>query len=184
MNAPRPESDYDLVVYGKDNIEPAAKVITALGGYRANLHFGLDFVRAKYRHFTRLTREDLDLLIQDRWRHFRFHGLAMSVDCSDPALLSDRWATAQVRSFDAAHIHGVVVDGTQCYVSPKIIDVRTDTGDVRVFTWLNLYAGALRTGDEVAVHGRWTVMHGHQFLHVEDSAHAIRVVARTSTAPV
>jgi hypothetical protein len=33
-----------------------------------------------------------------------------------------------------------VADGSQCYISPKIIDVESDNATVRVFTWLNLYA--------------------------------------------
>ncbi|MDT4991371.1 MAG: hypothetical protein QOH97_1263 [Actinoplanes sp.] len=184
INASRIDSDYDLVIYGKSNIERAAKTITALPAYHQDPHFGLDFVRAKYRHFTRLTRKDLELLVADRWRHFRFHGIAMSLDVADPDLPSDRWTAGQARLFDVAHVRGVVLDGSQCYLSPKIIDVQTDTGIIRAFTWLNLYTGALRTGDQIAVYGRWMVMHGHQFLLVLDSTHAIRVVARPSTNPV
>ncbi|MQA25539.1 MAG: hypothetical protein GEU94_08710 [Micromonosporaceae bacterium] len=184
LDAARPGSDHDLVVYGMENVELAAKTITSLAGYEPCLHFGLDFVRAKYCHFTRLTPHDLELLVCDRWRHFRYRGLAISVDGCDESRLADPWVTAAPRAFDTAHVRGVVLDASQCYVSPKIIDVRTGTEVVRVFTWLNLYAGALRTGDEVAVHGRWIVMHDQQFLRVQDSADAIRVVSRTSTDPV
>lgn len=184
MKASRVDSDYDLVIYGKGNIERAAKAIMALPAYRQDPHFGLDFVRAKYRHFTRLTRKDLDLLVADRWRHFRFHGIAMSLDAADPGLPSDRWSSARAQLFDVAHVRGTVLDGSQCYLSPKIIDIQTDTGTVRAFTWLNLYTGALRTGDQIAVYGRWMVMHGHQFLLVQESTHAIRVVSRPSTNPV
>ncbi len=63
-------------------------------------------------------------------------------------------------------------------------DVQADTGTVRVFTWLNLYAGGLRTDDEIEVFGRWVFMHGHRFLLVAGSDHAIRVLCRTSTNPV
>lgn len=181
VKASRVDSDYDLVIYGKANIERAAKAITALPAYRQDPHFGLDFVRAKYRHFTRLTRKDLELLVADRWRHFRFRGIAMSIDAADPDLPSDRWTSGQPQLFDVAHVRGTVLDGSQCYLSPKIIDIQTDTGTVRSFTWLNLYTGALRTGDQIAVYGRWMVMHGHQFLLVQDSTHAIRVVSRPST---
>lgn len=184
LDAARTDSDYDLVVYGKENIKRAAKIITGLDGYEPWLHFGRGFVRAKYCHFTRLTRDDLETLVGDRWRHFRFRGLAMSVDGSDERLLSDRWTTGAVRAFDTAHVQGTVLDGSQCYFSPKIVDVQTDSGIIRVSTWLNLYAGALRTGDQVTVYGRWVVIHGQQFLQVQDSVHAIRVVSRTSTNPV
>ncbi len=184
LGASRSESDYDLVVYGKDNIERAAKVITGLAGYRRDVHFGMDFVRAKYRHFTRLSADDLEILVADRWRHFRHRGLAISVDGADPDRVADRWASVSVRAEGHGQIRGFVLDGAQCYISPKIIDVQTETGTVRVFTWLNLYAGALRTNDEVEVHGQWAVMHGHRLLLVAGSDHAIRVLARTSTNPV
>lgn len=184
LAASRAESDYDLVVYGKDNIERAAKVITGLAAYTPDTHFGLDFVHAKYRHFTRLSPGDLEVLVGSRWRHFRHRGLAISVDGADPDRVADRWLSASVRAESSGHVRGFVLDGAQCYISPKIIDVQTRTGTVRVFTWLNLYAGALRTDDEVEVYGRWVVMHGHRFLLVAGSDHAIRVLCRTSTNPV
>jgi predicted nucleotidyltransferase len=184
LKVSRSQSNYDLVIYGKGNVDRAARVITRLDGYRPEVHCALRFAHDKYRHFTRLTRNDLDLLVGGRWRHFRLHGLAVSVDGADTDWLADLWASGPVRRYDAAHIRGVVLDGAQSYISPKIIDVQTDTGTVRVFTWLNLYAGALRTGDQVAVYGRWIVVHGHQFVLVEDSTHAIHVVARASADPV
>jgi predicted nucleotidyltransferase len=184
MRASRAESDYDLVIYGRDNVERAAKVIASLEGYRQELHFSMDSVRAKYRHFTRLTAEDLELLVVDRWRHFRLHGVPISVDGADPVLAGDPWVNAPAQTFDSVHVRGAVLDGSQCYTSPKILDLQTDNGVVRVFTWLNLYAGALRTGDEAAVYGRWMVSRGQQFLLVQDSTHAIRVVARNSTCLV
>ncbi len=151
LSASRSESDYDLVIYGKDSIERAAKVITGLAGYASDVHFGLDFRASEYRHFTRLSAEDVAVLVGDRWRHFRHRGLPMSVDGADPDRVADRWASVSVRAEDPGHLRGFVLDGAQCYLSPKIIDVRTETGTVRVFTWLNLYAGALRTDDEVEV---------------------------------
>ncbi len=184
LGASHAGSDYDLVVYGKDSIARAAKAITGLPGYAPDVHFGMDFMRAKYRHFTRLSAGDLDVLAGGRWRHFRYRGIPMSVDGADPGLLADRWASGRVRILDAGHVRGVVLDGSQCYLSPKIIDVQADTGMVQVFTWLNLYAGALRTGDEVEVFGRWAMMHGREFLLVQGSAHAIRVLARPSADPV
>jgi predicted nucleotidyltransferase len=184
LGASRAESDYDLVVYGKDNIERAAKVITGLPGYSRDVHFGMDFVRAKYRHFTRLSADDLAVLVGDRWRHFQHRGLPMSVDGADPNRQANRWAAVAVFAKEPGHVRGFVVDGAQCYLSPKILDVRTDTGTVRVFTWLNLYAGALRTGDEVEAFGHWVVMNQEKFLLVAGSDHAIRVLSRTSTNPV
>ncbi len=184
LAASRAESDYDLVVYGKNNIERAAEVITGLAGYVPDVHFGLDFVRAKYRHFTRLSREDLEVLVGDRWRHFRYRGLPMSVDGAGPDRVADRWAAASVRVEGPGHARGYVLDGAQCYLSPKIIDVQTGAGTIRVFTWLNLYAGALRTDDEVEVYGRWVLVHGYRFLLVTGSDHAIRILSRPSANPV
>jgi len=184
LNAARPDSDYDLVIYGKDHLHAAATVITGLAGYVPDLHFTMDFVRAKYRHFTRLSAADLHVLFGDRWRHFRYRGLAMSVDGADPDRPADRWTTAAMTAIKPGHARGVVGDGAQCYASPKVIDVQTDTGVVRVFTWLNLYAGALRTGDEVEVHGHWTSIHDERFLLVAGSEHAIRVLTRTSNSPI
>lgn len=184
MGASRSESDYDLVVYGQANIERAAKVITGLPGYRPDVHFGLDFVRAKYRHFTRLSADDLELLVGDRWRHFRLHGLPMSVDGGDLGRLANRWHSAPTFPDGAGRARGVVLDGSQCYLSPKVVDIHTDTGTVRVFTWLNLYARALRTGDEIEVFGEWVYMHQKRYLLVASSDHAIRIVSRTSTNPV
>lgn len=184
MSASRAESDYDLVIYGKNNVERAAKVITGLAGYAPDLHFGLDFVRAKYRHFTRLSTKHLEVLVGDRWRHFRYRGLPMSVDGADTERVADRWASTSVRAEGPGHLRGFVLDGAQCYTSPKILDLEVDTGTVSVFTWLNLYAGALRTGDEVEVYGDWVCMHGHRFLLVAGSDHAIRVLRRTSTNPL
>jgi predicted nucleotidyltransferase len=68
VSSARAGSDYDLVIYGRSNIDRAAKIITGLAGYEPCLHFGLDFVRDKYRHFTRLSSDDLELLVADR-RH-------------------------------------------------------------------------------------------------------------------
>jgi predicted nucleotidyltransferase len=184
LSASRAESDYDLVIYGKDNIGRAAKMITGLPGYLPDVHFGLDFVRAKYRHFTRLSPTDLDVLVGNRWRHFRYRGLPMSADGADPGLVADRWVSSPVRFGHPGRVCGFVLDGSQCYLSPKIIDVQTGIGTVRVFTWLNLYAGALRTDDEVEIYGQWIDMHGHRFLLVAGSAHAIRVLSRNSTNPV
>lgn len=184
LGASRSESDYDLVVYGRDNIERAAKVITELPGYQRDVHFGIDFVQAKYRHFTRLSAGDLELLVGDRWRHFRLHGLPMSVDGADLDRLANRWHTAPVFPDGAGRVRGVVLDGSQCYLSPKVIDVQADTGTVQVFTWLNLYAGALRTGDEVEVFGEWVHIHHRRYLLVASSDHAIRILFRTSTNPV
>jgi predicted nucleotidyltransferase len=184
LGAARAESDYDRVIYGKDTIERAAKVITGLAGYTPDVHFGLDFVRAKYRHFTRLTARDLEVLVGQRWRHFRHRGLPISVDGADPDRVANRWAYTPVYTEQPGQVRGFVLDGSQCYLSPKILDVQTDMGMVRVFTWLNLYAGALRTGDEVQVHGQWVVMNRERFLLVAGSDHAIRVLSRTSTNPV
>lgn len=184
LNAARSESDYDLVIYGRHNVEPAARVITGLDGYEPCLHFGFEFVRDKYRHFTKLTPGDLKLLVADRWRHFVYRGLPMSVDGCEEDLPADIWLEAMPSTREAGHVEGAVLDGSQCYDSPKIIDVQTEHEIVRVFTWLNLYAGALRSGDHVAVHGRWVVIRGERFLLVEDSTHAIRVLSRLSTNPV
>jgi predicted nucleotidyltransferase len=184
LAASRAESDYDLVVYGKDSIEPAAKVITGLDGYQRDVHFGMDFVVAKYRHFTRLSADDLSVLVGDRWRHFRMHGLPMSVDGADPDRLADRWANAPVFPKTPGYVRGTVLDASQCYLSPKILDLQADAGTVRVFTWLNLYAGALRTGDEVEIYGHHVFINREEFLLVAGSDHAIRVLSRTSTNPV
>jgi predicted nucleotidyltransferase len=121
MRASRAKSDYDLVIYRRDNMERAAKVIASLDGYQQQLHFGLDSVRAKYRHFTRLTSDDLELLVVDRWRHLRLRGVPISVDGADPDLACDRWANAPTRTCDPGHVRGAVRDGSQCYTSPKIV---------------------------------------------------------------
>jgi predicted nucleotidyltransferase len=184
VGASRGTSDYDLVVYGLDNIARAAKIIAGITGYRPDCHFGMGFVYAKYRHFHRLTTDDLDRLVADRWRHFRFRGHPVSVDGAAPERPSDAWISAIERTSEAADVRGVVVDDSQSYASPKLIEVQTDDGTVRVFTWLNLYAGAFRTGDEVEVIGNWAEIRGQRLLLVENSGHAIRIIARTSTDPV
>jgi predicted nucleotidyltransferase len=175
MNAGRPGSDYDWVVYGKDAVERAAKVVIALDDYQPHVHFGMDFVHAKYRHFTRLGPNHLDQLVATRWRHFTYRGVPMSIDAADTTIPADPWVNAARELHEPGHVRGVVLDGAQSYLNPRLVDVQTDGGTVQVFTWLNLYAGALRTGDEVEVIGRWATIGGVRFLLVEGSWHAIRI---------
>lgn len=184
VGAERTTSDYDLVIHGTGNISRAAKIITELDGYEPNPHFGMGFVYAKYRHFRLLSTDDLDRLVGDRWRHFRFRGRPMSVDGSAPDQPADDWLSGVERIGETVCVRGVIVDGSQCYVSPKLIDVQTGDGVIRVFTWLNLYAGAFKTGDKVEVHGTWALIGERRLLLVEKSTHAIRIIARTSTDPV
>jgi hypothetical protein len=170
-------SDFDWIVRGGPSaVEPVAAAVRALPCAEPALPGSIDFMRSKYAHMTRLHPADLQALALRRWRHVRVAGVQASVDFADPYHLADGWiATRPVRA-GRGRVVGTVVDASECYRTPKIITVVGPRLRVQVMTWLNLYTGALVTGDAVGVFGTWLEIGGRQVLLIEESDDIIRVI--------
>lgn len=165
-------SDFDWIVYGWMPFSVEVCVAT-LDDFTHELTFDLAHVYRKYRVFGGLSRKDLRVLFEDRWKYFRFRNLHISINFVDPLMRADDFLSS-FRLGRRVISRGMVADGVSSYYMPYVIPVSCDKKDRLLFSWLFLYNGAFQRGDMVEFSGRECTLRGTQYVLIETPQDYIR----------
>lgn len=167
-----PASDFDWVIYKKDPVS-VKSLVTSSNQFEYELTFTMAHVYKKYQFLTGLDSKRLDALFEDRWKYVRYKNLSLSFSFVDPSVRADGFLWPDYIG-DRVTVQATVTNSIGCYHSPRIIPVENSGMKYKIFTWLFLYNGAFKDGDDVEVSGRICRYGKKEYILVESPSDYIR----------